>query len=165
MIEPNYRVLALDPGGTTGWATYSAYRILSTDEVWVYSYETWTCGHLGPGDHHEELKQLLGLQRVQDYQIVCERFDDRPGGTFSVNLKAKEYIGVVETYCKEERVALFRQMPATAKKFVKNINLQRLELWEGTKWKHAMDARRHLLWFLVNKEKRMTLLAKGWPNG
>jgi hypothetical protein len=160
----NYGILALDPGGTTGWAAYRALRITTDGPVEFYQ-EEWTCGQLGPEKHYRALETLLGNQRVTGYQVVCERFDDRPGGTFSVNLMAKEYIGVVETFCEAEQVEMFRQMPATAKKFVTNTALKNLGLWEGTKWKHAMDARRHLLWFLVNKEKRFDLLAKGWPNG
>lgn len=162
-MDVNYRVIAFDPGGTTGWASYSCLYVPGTTQK--YFSEKYAMGHLGAHEHHQQLEQLLGMQRVSAYTVVCERFDDRPGGTFSVNLKAKEYIGVIEKYCAEDDVPLIRQMPATAKTFVKDVNLKRLDLFYGKKWKHAMDAERHLLWYLVNgSPKRTDILAKGWPN-
>jgi len=161
MMDINYRVIALDPGGTTGWASYSALW-LPGDPV-SYSYESWECGHMG-GPHHEQLESWLGMQRVQNYTVVCERFDDRQTG-HNVNLVAAEYIGVIKKYCETENVHLVMQMPGVAKPFVKNENLKLLDLWRGVKWKHAMDAQRHLLWYLINGlPHRHDLLEKGWPN-
>lgn len=161
-MGPNYRVIAFDPGGTTGWATYTA--LWSPGLPIPYSYEAWHCGQLGPDKHHAELKQLLGLQRLENYTVVCERFTDRKTG-HNVDLMAREYIGVIETYCQEEGVKLAMQMSGAAKPFVKNANLKSLGLLEGPKWKHAMDARRHLLWYLINgTPHRHDLLQKGWPN-
>lgn len=171
-MDINFRVAAFDPGGTTGWSTFSA--------LWVpglpFQQIKWDCGHLGPGNHHDALEQHLGIQRVQFYTVVAERFTDRVS-EHSVVLDAKEYEGVIKRYCEAEGVELHLQMPAIAKGFTKNENLKRLGLWEGTKWKHAMDARRHLLWFLINSfptvrqqfgraavELRSELLTKGWPN-
>lgn len=166
MVDINYRVIALDPGGTTGWATYSAHwdkelNLFTTNGSDLYP---WACGQL-EGKHHSQLEHLLGLQHVQHYWVVCERFDDRSTG-HAVNLVAREYIGVVERFCQDRHVPMVRQLPATAKGFVKNQNLKNLDLWDGVKWKHAMDARRHLLWYLIHGEPhRYDLLQKGWPNG
>jgi hypothetical protein len=159
MKDINYRVIAFDPGGTTGWSTYSAHKSGST-----YTQEEWACGHLDQPNHHQQLKILLGNQRVRTYKVVCEKFNDRPGATNSVNLIARDYIGVVELYCQEEGIELHRQMPATAKGFVKDKNMRAMGLFVRN-WKHAMDARRHLLWFLIHRENRFEFLATGWPNG
>lgn len=162
-LQPNYRVIAFDPGRTTGWAAYSALYIPGTTVE--YFSETYTMGQLGPEDHHVRLNQLLGMQRVQNYTVVCERFEDRPAGTTSVDLKAKEYVGTIETFCEEEDVPLFRQMPAAAKGFVKDENLRRLGIYHGKRWKHAMDGQRHVLWYLINGgPRRLDILKKGWPN-
>jgi hypothetical protein len=162
VVDINYRIVALDPGGTTGWATYSALWRPGTNKP--YSYEKWDCGHMGPEPHHEQLNIWLGMQRVQNYTVVCERFDDRQTG-HKVDLIAGEYIGVVKKYCYEEEVDLVMQMPGVAKPFTKNDNLKKLGLWQGTKWKHAMDAERHLLWYMINGEPhRHDLLEMGWPN-
>jgi hypothetical protein len=162
-IDYNYRIIALDPGGTTGWATYTALWVPGIPSA--FTYEMWDCGQMGPDKHHTQLKSWLGIQRLQRYTVVCERFDDRATGN-AVNLAAKEYIGVVEQYCEEDAVYdLKMQMPGIAKSFSSNQNLKNLGLWKGNKWRHAMDAYRHLLWFMINGEpSRHDLLAKGWPN-
>jgi hypothetical protein len=161
-MDVNYRVIGIDPGGTTGWAVYSAYRIL-VDKKYVYTNEHWTCGQLGPEKHHQALEQLLGLQRVETYVVVTERFTDRIKQT-AVNLMAREYIGVVEKYCQEEGVELVMQSSSQAKGFTRPPNLKRLGLYVYTK-KHAMDAYKHVLWYLINgRPKRDTWLERGWPN-
>jgi hypothetical protein len=165
-LDINFRIIALDPGGTTGWATYSAVKIPGLD---MLRYESWHCGHLGPSKHHAALNQLLGMQHVQDYTIVCERFTDRVT-EHAVDLAAREYIGIVEAFCQEREVPLVMQMSSTAKVFTKDTNLKKLGLWSPG-WKHAMDARRHLLWYIINgtperhsalNKVKSQLLNKGW---
>jgi hypothetical protein len=161
----NFRVIGIDPGGTTGWATYSAYRTYDMiDKVYTYEDVEWTCGQLGPDPHHLALEQLLGLQRVRYYTVVCERFTDRVTG-HSVDLTAREYIGVIQKYCQEDEVDLVMQMSAQAKKFTNSKNLRELGLYRA-KDKHAMDAYKHCLWYLIHgKPKMYSLLETGWPNG
>lgn len=165
-IEPNMRVLALDPGGTTGWATYSCLIIPGIPAATLYLTQKFDCGHITGARHHQQLEDFLGNQRVQQFIVVCERFDERPGKSFAVNPVALEYIGVVKRWCSENQVKLVMQMPSQAKGFTTDLNLKRLEIWQGKKWKHAMDAYRHLLWYLIHGDigRRPDLLARGWPN-
>jgi hypothetical protein len=160
----NYRILGLDPGGATGWATYSAMRIPGLKAPGEYEYyeQAWTGGTLDDPKHHRVLEDLLGNQHVQGYTIVCERFDDRAQG-HHVELVSREYIGVVETFCQERNVPLVMQMPAQAKTFVTDAALKKLDLWTpGHVHRHYRDALKHVLFYLVNKEKRFDLLVKGW---
>jgi hypothetical protein len=161
----NCRVIGIDPGGTTGWATFSAYRYFDyASQSYEYEDVEWTCGQLGPEKHHQALEQLLGLQRVEYYTIVCERFTDRVTG-HSVDLTAREYIGVIQKYCQEDKVPLVMQMSAQAKGFTNSKNLRKLGLYYA-KDKHAMDAYKHVLWYLIHGQPKMySLLETGWPNG
>jgi hypothetical protein len=164
VLDPNVRVIALDPGGTTGWATWQALIIPGITLGSLKSSQSYHCGHIGGPEHGQELVNFLGHQRVMQTVVVCERFDDRHAG-HHVDPVALKYIGAVEVWCKENDVPLHMQMPGTAKAFVKDANLRRLGVYQGKQWKHAMDAYRHLFWYLINGEpKRKDLLAKGWPN-
>lgn len=164
-LEPNFRVIAFDPGGTTGWGAYSCLVVPGMEQATIYLSQGWTCGHITGPNHHQELENFLGSQRVTMTTIVCERFDDRATG-HHVNPIALEYIGVIKKWCDENDVALRMQMPSQAKSFVKDVNLKRLGIWQGKKWKHAMDAYRHLLWYQIHGDlgRRNDLLQIGWPN-
>lgn len=163
VLEPNFRILALDPGGTTGWAAYSALIIPGIEFATISMSQRFTCGHITGDKHHVELENFLGSQRLAAFVVVCETFDDTASG-HSVNLMAREYIGVVEKWCQENDVPLVMQRPGVAKPFTKDINLKRLGIWKGVKWKHAMDAYRHLLWHMIHTTGRKDLLETGWPN-
>jgi hypothetical protein len=164
MTDFNFRVMGLDPGKTTGWDTYSALLIPSPIEdggVEILN-ETWAGGYLPPDKHHLRLEQLIGLQNVEEFHVVCERFDQRPG-KMSTETISKEYQGVVERTCQELKVPLHLQMPAQAKGFVKDENLKKASLWiPGHQNRHQRDARRHILFWLISQKKRNDLLAKGW---
>src|SRR5438045_1281973 len=94
-----FTILSIDPGQTTGWGRYQAERLESTFVVkgeqrtgieWFD--ERWSCGQLGPQDHHANLYQWLESCHTKDYVIVCERFDFRGDDRSDINLMAREYI-------------------------------------------------------------------------
>jgi hypothetical protein len=78
-----YRVLALDPGGTTGWATYTAEKMwigdLPAEEKVEYYDEKWACGQIEHQDHHNALDQFLGFMQTEAFVIVCEGVHPRQG--------------------------------------------------------------------------------------
>jgi len=157
------RIVALDPGGTTGWATWTDYPL---------EKDRWKCGHIGPEPHHNALDQFLGMQQTNKFVIVCESFEYRNQSRAGLVLDSCEYIGVVKRFCQERGVLLHMQTAAMGKGFVKDNNLRALGLWSGARWKHAMDARRHLLYYMVGSkntptsfvapELRLGLLRDGW---
>jgi hypothetical protein len=163
-----FTAIALDPGGTTGWAYYRATKmecpeILPEAKV-VYEWyeEEWNVGQLGPDDHADELLLLLETNHTQEYHIICERFIPRPGKIGAKLDEAPRYITIAEMFAKDRGVPLHMQMPAQAKNFVPNTTVKKLNLWYPGQ-KHAMDAMRHLLFWLVNGPyKRQDILKKGW---
>jgi hypothetical protein len=179
-----YRVLALDPGGTTGWATYTAKRIpvggLITEGPAEYEYydEKWACGQIGPDEHHYKLDRFLGHMHTQEFIVVCESFEFRNldrRDRDNLNLMSREYIGVVKQWHQAlepegydtSGVKLVFQTAAQAKGFIPdkgpqaNKKIKDAGLWYPNQ-KHAMDATRHLLWYLVNRENRMDLVTRWW---
>lgn len=166
----NFRIIALDPGGTTGWATYSAKRTVVNSRC-EFSEEKWAYGQLGPSPHYDALDALLGNQHVVYYTLVVESFsqyrDLNP-----VDLIPLEYIGVIKRFAQERKLIINFQSSSQGKigrnGFVRASNLQALDLWYPSK-PHAMDAVGHLLYFMVNSKdrgvtlaKRNDILKKGW---
>lgn len=152
------RIVALDPGGTTGWATFH-----SDAEIRLQHF---LCGQMGPEDHHNELDAFLGMEQPatpEVYYIVCESFEYRNRARPGLDLSSCEYIGVMKRFCQERRINYTMQTAAMGKGFVKDDNIKRLGLWSPGN-KHAMDAMRHLLYFMINvdKEHKDRLLIQGW---
>jgi hypothetical protein len=134
------RIIALDPGGTTGWAT-------ATEDGGTTSYN---CGQIGPNVHHSQLYTFLELQHSSKSDcVVYESFEFRQGAQrANLNLMSREYIGVIRLFEQERRVATFHQTAAQAKGLVSDTKIKKLDLWYPG-WQHAMDAFRHLLYFIV----------------
>lgn len=138
------RIIAFDPGGTTGWACY-------TDEIGCKRF--YGSGEYGPHPHHVELHNLLEVQ--QPDVVVCERFD-YVGGKVTVDLMAPQYIGVMELWVRmngamslsPSRVPLVMQS-RSLKDFWDNGKLKALDLYRPqSQMPHANDAMRHLLVYL-----------------
>jgi hypothetical protein len=168
-----FRIVALDPGGTTGWATFTASHMppLEEGEPGELVNGQWTCGQIGPDDHHNLLDAMLGNFQVSEYRIVCESFEYRNRSRAGLELVSCEYIGVTKRFCQERDVPLRLQTASMGKitpnSFVKKINLERLGLWTPG-YKHAMDGYGHLLYYLMHSKDhlfdtlRYDLLQKGW---
>lgn len=152
-----YRVVALDPGGTTGWATYTSYPEATEEK------QKFACGQIGPYQHHKDLYDFLGMQQTDNTIIVSESFEYRNERRPGLVLVSKEYIGVTKLFAEERGVPYFEQTASKAKGFVKDSNLQKLGLWSSG-FQHAMDAMRHLLYYMINNTPVGTidLLKQGW---
>lgn len=125
------KIVALDPGGTTGWCEL---------EDGYFSH-----AQLGPKPHHLELwNRLLA---TEPSVVVCETFKYYPGQTHTV-LVSVEYIGVAHLYCQVSGAPLVFQSPSQAKKFWTNDKLKSLGLFIPGKV-HSMDATRHLLYYVT----------------
>lgn len=160
----NYRVVSLDPGGTTGYAIYSAEFPTASLTRREPINDSLTVGHLGPDDHHDELYELLELQHIKDFYLVTESFEFRQGRQRNnINLMSKEYIGVAKLFAQQrglaggKQVRYFEQTAGLAKPFVTDDKLRTMNWWTPG-MKHANDACRHLVYFLVNRHSRTDLI-------
>lgn len=163
----NFTILAFDPGGTTGWALFQADRIVTPDSMVEYYNVKHTCGHLGPEPHHKRLYDFMGYCVTETTHFVTESFEYRNRERPGLELISREYIGVMRYFGEERTYPIIQQTASqgkiTDKSFVRKGNLQKLGLWE-TGFKHAMDARGHLLYYMINNVHVMRdeLLQKGW---
>lgn len=149
------RIVALDPGGTTGWAMWQDRPLMEDAGLWNY----FTIGQMGPEPHHEDLYASLELWHVSDYTIVCESFEFRQGKQrHNIVLDSKEYIGVVKLLQQQRNIPVVFQTAALGKGFVTDDKLKVMGLWYPGK-KHAMDAMRHLIYYMVTKRGHKDLIA------
>lgn len=168
-----FTALGLDPGGTTGWATYQAKVIevpvvSATGFVYEWYDEKFTCGLLEGPEHHDQLYTLLELSHTGEYHIVCESFEYRNKSRAGLELISKEYIGVVALFAIQRNMAknVHWQTASMGKisksSFIKKSNLQTMGLWSSShENRHAMDAYGHLLyWLVTGPYKRYDLLKR-----
>lgn len=155
MNLPN--ILALDPGGTTGYCLFRPALQMLPDR-----------GHLGPEEHHLDLWKFLAdiykatvgtPDKPEELHIVCEQFEFRQTERHRdfINYIPREYIGVVKLFYQTTRSSqylspqtpqLHFQSAAQAKGFWTDEKIKKLGLWVPGQ-KHAMDATRHYLYYRV----------------
>lgn len=185
LVDGKLNIIGLDPGGTTGWVLYTADILhhpvdpdlaVSTLEFFNEKYIT---GQMGPGPHHMELWHFLEQHTTRNTIIVCESFEfrknDRDATRDNIVLVSKEYIGVVNLYeqyyheTTSNQPGEFRVRYQTAgnvipgpsrKAFWTNDKLEAVGRLTKpvTPWRHANDAMRHLLYYMVFKMNRQDLL-------
>lgn len=147
-----HKIIALDPGGTTGIATVE----FGDDE-----YE-WNWYELGPDDHHKELWDFLLRGTVGpsgNFTIVSERFDFRQHDDHrtGVELISREYIGITKLFCKMYGHPVVLQSAGQAKPFVTDEKLKIMGLYQKGS-AHKRDATRHAIYYMVAKLRRYDLV-------
>ena len=129
------KIVALDPGVTTGWASRARDRYSTRQII---------------GEHHVELWDAL--YNFEPQVVVCERFTYQRRD--KVILKSVEYIGVVTLYCEQYGANLVMQTPSQAKNLWTDTKLKLVEQYKPNQ-PHANDAMRHLLYYETVYMKEM----------
>lgn len=139
-------IVALDPGGTTGWA--SAYFDYLPDQT--LDKVTFNCSQFDKPQHHKQLWSAIQCEfhATDDLVIVSESFEYRANSRAGLVLDSKEYIGVAKLFSQLHDTLYVEQTAAKAKGFVKDEHIKKLGLWSPSQ-RHAMDAYRHLLYFMI----------------
>lgn len=156
------KILALDPGGTTGFAAYDG----NAQE----SISKFAEGQIGPEDHHEELTRFMWryfTEKTGSF-LVCERFEYRNQSRAGLDLSSREYIGVAKLFSQQSGIPVIFQNASQAKGFVQDRHIRKLGLWYPDH-KHAMDAMRHLLYFMIHSPQsspdiQRRLLQAAWKD-
>lgn len=140
------RILAIDPGTTTGLAVYHTTE------------DRWELAQIGPEPHHLALYRLC----CNADEIVCEDFNFRPNpGRRKIVLDSKEYIGIAKLASEQYDIPLRMQLPSQAKGLWSDDKLKALDRWfAGNSYKHAMDATRHMLYYLTVWKKDNTFVMR-----
>lgn len=161
------RIIALDPGGTTGWAMWT------NTELTEPGPDQFVCGQIAGDDHHQQLYNLLGNFQTSHFTVVTERFDYRAFSRAGLNLMSREYIGVSSLFYQERMMQLgdtqhyIKQTAGQAKPFVgderiKALGLNKPGLSKAGYFKHAADAYRHLIYYIVNGTAMKDRAVRRW---
>lgn len=146
------KVTALDPGGTTGYATLSA--------DWSIPLNRWenvvhASGHLTGAQHHTALYQFLIDERPTNnddsHVVIFEGFDNRANP--AAILVSLEYIGIIKYWVASHTIGftsdpiMVEQRPPDMK-FADDRKLKAVG-WYKPNLIHGNDASRHLLVWCV----------------
>jgi len=132
------RVLALDPGETTGIAYFEGPTLKIYQQIKEPTVEL-AASHL---------KDVIELYKpdivvMEDYRVYSWKTKDHAWNS----LHTSRLIGAVEYVCFERRVPLWKQMAQMPKGFCTDDKLRALGYYVGGK--HARDAVRHGLYYLL----------------
>lgn len=171
-----FRILAIDPGGTTGWAKCEFTPSLLDEPITLDDFK-FDFGHIGPEEHHLELwDHLIKHSHLDDVlpplELVCESFQfryDPRREKAKVELISCEYIGSVKLFAALYELPLTFYTASSAKDFIPdkgpqaNVKLKQLGWYRPvTHWVHAMDATRHLLKYMVFNKKIRNPITNIW---
>lgn len=175
----SFHIAAFDPGQTSGWATARFDDLLHTG-LHELSQIEFAFGQLGPNPHHYELYELLNTLNtpsrfepaLASLEVVSESFQFRQHispdhAKTGLVLTSVEYIGVIKLFCEENGIDLVEYNASAAKHFVPdsgphaNDKLRALGLYQKG-MKHANDATRHLLRYLVIGKRIRAPITDKW---
>lgn len=129
-------MLAIDPGGTTGYCkgSFDGETLLLQP-----GQERFTAGSL----FNFILSEIPAYDEGKFY-LIYERFDYRNKARPGLDLTAPKLIGVMDLIVEEEGLLCYPQMPAEAKGYWTDDQLKRFNVYvKGLI--HGRDAMRHLL--------------------
>jgi len=133
------KVMALDPGQTTGWSYWDCQERVGYGQETISNIEDWLDQYLDTG--------YCGID-----QLVFENYRVYPGREkVQGNLYTPRLIGRIESWAARTGVPVAKQMAAPVKRFCTDQKLKDWDLWVPGQ-KHAMDATRHAAYWLIFKK-------------
>lgn len=157
-------VMALDPGGTTGWALLTVPRrnISNRHQGSVLDDVQLECGQIF-GEEHDAIEEIATLVIGHlEAALVIEDFIVRRMDPSREFLSPVRIMTVIEHDCYRLKRPSWRQSPADAKTVVTDDRLKRWGLWTKGQ-QHARDATRHGILFLRRARSDQALAMKAWP--
>lgn len=139
------KIIAFDPGGTTG----VAIATIRDDQV----PPKFSVNQLSQKEHHHQIEILLDaeLRGITRKFVIYEAFEYRQNSRAGLVLDSREYIGIIKNWTQNNGVPVVSQSAAQGKGFVPDNVLKQLNLYTSA-YRHANDAMRHLIYFIVNNE-------------
>lgn len=162
--EDEFTVIAIDPGGTTGWAKMSMDRNVLLDSKADLSARNidWTKGQVDCGSRRGELQdngistgEFLGVQDITRLlrenptaAVVIEDFTLRQFRQDRDLLSPVRITAAIGYSLWLDGREYFTQTPADAKRVCTDTALRQWGLYDGDNMVHARDATRHAVLML-----------------
>lgn len=164
--SPWATVVAIDPGGTTGWSVIMVHpdSLIEEDTSILGNMEHFVQGQATGHEHAQEKELLELLEAWPDAAVVIEDFILRKQLRDRALLSPVRITEVLDFWCWMEQRRTFKQQPSAAKGAVTD---ERLKAWglyirEGGE-EHARDATRHGIHFLRRAKESPKLRKMAWP--
>ena len=149
-----YTVLALDPGGTTGWFIIGIHpaAVSGDPELKILeNVEFWSAGQF-TGPEQSQCDEIIELiEAWPSARLVSELFTLRSRIT-SPEIFALERMNAIVSWAIRPRYMVFQQ-PSLAMSTMTDDRLKEAGFWVSGK-EHARDAARHALTFLKRQRDR-----------
>lgn len=172
--ESKIRVVAFDPGGTTGWSIMeTTLGALDDNTIPVHEILTgWWHGQIVCNDEKidnyeqvaiDAMAELITAQAAaDDFAVVMESYQIRSKRTDAETISPIRFIAGVEQYVWDMCRYMAKQGPSEKT----GVTDERLETWglylrDGQQ--HARDADRHALLFLKKLRAKKSLQRKHFP--
>jgi len=139
-MRAGHILLAFDPGHTTGWALFRDYELIESGEVDTSDIET-AVDQLMPLFQEYSPDNIV----LEDYRIYRWKQKHHVGS----ELTTTRVIGCIETLSTIHGISLFKQPAQVAKTFCKDTKLKAWGVYKQGE-RHARDAIRHGIYFLIN---------------
>lgn len=165
-------VIALDPGGTTGWSVMCVdVDALSDPDISILkSISHWAQGQV-VGPENDQIKSIVDLLAAwPNAAVVIEDFILRK------YVQGRELLAPVRITAAVEYVfwrgaegigqpgrPVFKQQPSLAMKTATDDRLRTWDLYLRDGNEHARDATRHAITFLRRASERPQLRHRAWP--
>lgn len=131
MTTAHLRVLGIDPGGTTGLASYND--------------GTWDVRQLPAAEVPAYTREWISWPWTEELHVVCERFVPS-ARVLSFQPDALELIGYTRYLCQQYGISFSLQSPGAAKTVFPNPLLKAIGAYVKST-PHGLDAARHVaLW-------------------
>lgn len=171
MSDDQATVLAIDPGGTTGWSMMSVPpEALSDPKVSILENLTWGHGQVDSTDERDAVCHLCELALGRDHTVILiedftiRRFDQSTDFLSPVRITAMLDFAL---WSAGIATRTYRQQPSEAKGVATDSRLKEWGLYERTGGlEHARDADRHAITWLRKAKDLKTGAARRhewWP--
>ena len=139
-------LLALDPGETTGWALLTeGHKLLRSGEIKTKTVE------IGIPALQELLKKYKpNFVVYEHYRVYQHKAKDHAHS----DLHTSQFIGAIKAVCIVWDIPYYAQMASVAKGFCTDEKLKDWRLYKRGE-KHARDAIRHGIYFLIFNWKKV----------
>lgn len=138
------RLLAIDPGETTG---YSVFECTKEDNPKLVTYGQLASAPIDQGiDLLTQTIMEVNPTKIvyEDYRVYSWKTQDHTWAA----LHTPQLIGVIQTLARQHRLSTYKQMAQHAKQFFTNEKLEEWGYYCRGK-RHATDSIRHALLYLV----------------
>ena len=160
-------IIALDPGGTTGWSILKVHPVALIDpEIPILSnIEAWRSGQF-TGNENQQAKDILEIvENWEGAAVVMESFILRKFSSDEDLLSPVRLLAKIEYGMWLLDRGFFKQQPSEAKGVATDDRLKSWGLYKSEGgMQHARDADRHGITFLRKCKAKAGLRGYAWPH-